>query len=132
MLNIAIAALLQATAPATPDYTIVTQQSVEYMPSDIAPALIPYSDCVNARMNVESQDGLGSGSVILAAQARSVEYCKTVRATAKEKAFALLAGQETPSAAHIAHVESALSNIEHQKDSIAEYLDRMNTAAKKK
>lgn len=131
MFDIAFMLAMQVSQPAA-DYTIHKEISIEYIPSDIAPAIMPYGDCVGDRVNAEAGDGLGSGKAVLAAQSRAVEYCKAERVIAREKALKLLASEGVPSSTQIAQVDDALTNIEHQMDAVAERVDSVNSLVKKK
>ena len=125
---LAIAIQTPETQPT--DGVVVTRQENRLsIPPEIAPAVIPYVQCVMNAMNEEAEVApIATADAARAAQQRALATCQATRNEAKAAALKILSRSSAVHGDTEGFVESALTSIDHINDKIAERLDQANSS----
>ena len=95
------------------------------VPNEIAPAVVPYLQCIMQSTNTLLKGAaVSTGDAFRAVQARAVSECSSARIAARSRALEMLSTSAKPEADREAFVDNALNSIEHIQDKDAETLDR--------
>jgi hypothetical protein len=120
-----ILAMLLAVIAQPADAGIVRRGHSLTVANEIAPAVMPYLQCVLTDER-ERLMGVSTGPQARAAIAHLLSDCHDARSIAESHARQMLEDSAVPETDRDHLIRSALTSIDHSRDDVAQYLDEVN------